>query len=317
VRFRQDESDDVREESASLAMSLAVDQCSDDRPPAAPTHPDDTSGAEPPGARLREQREQRGLTLDDLARATKISKTVLRALEATDVPHLPAAIYTRGFLKAYAREVGLPPDATADEYLRAVEPHSGQRSEDTGDRPQHVASPARAAHDDLQRVRAEKQTSVVGWLLTGAALVGLIVYVMSFSRAARQGPDARAAVVPDVAQDAAHASADHTTAVAESAAPAGGVANVALGDRVLRLELVIHAQCWVSARVDGEPVLAKLLQPGERHTLEVSDEAVLRVGEPGALSFSINGQSGRSLGRAGEPVTVRITKDNFRGFLSS
>ena len=63
-------------------------------------------------------------------------------------------------------------------------------------------------------------------------------------------------------------------------------------------------------------VVAKLLQAGERHTLEASEELVLRVGDPGALSFSINGQAGRPLGRAGEPVNVRITKDNFRDFLS-
>jgi hypothetical protein len=72
----------------------------------------------------------------------------------------------------------------------------------------------------------------------------------------------------------------------------------------------------LTANVDGTPVVAKLLQAGERHTLEASEELVLRVGDPGAVSFSINGQAGRPFGRAGEPVNVRITKDNFRDFLS-
>jgi hypothetical protein len=84
----------------------------------------------------------------------------------------------------------------------------------------------------------------------------------------------------------------------------------------LRLELQPQGPCWLTANVDGTPVVAKLLQAGERHTLEASEELVLRVGDPAALSFSINGQAGRPLGRAGQPVNVRITKDNFREFLS-
>ena len=39
--------------------------------------------------------------------------------------------------------------------------------------------------------------------------------------------------------------------------------------------------------------------------------------DPGACAFSINGRAGRALGSPGAPVTVRITKDNFRDFLSS
>ena len=64
-------------------------------------------------------------------------------------------------------------------------------------------------------------------------------------------------------------------------------------------------------------MIAKLLQAGDRYTLAVNQEALLRVGEPGALSISINGQTGRPLGARGQPVSVRITKDNFREFLIS
>jgi len=49
----------------------------------------------------------------------------------------------------------------------------------------------------------------------------------------------------------------------------------------------------------------------------VRDALVLRVGDPGACAFSINGRAGRLLTTAGTPVTVRITKDNFKEFVSS
>jgi hypothetical protein len=90
-----------------------------------------------------------------------------------------------------------------------------------------------------------------------------------------------------------------------------------MDDGPLHLEFVTKGPCWVSARVDGERVLAKLLQPGERHTLQMRDEVVLRIGEPGALSMSINGRATRPIGKPGQPLTVRITKDNFQDLLGS
>jgi len=50
--------------------------------------------------------------------------------------------------------------------------------------------------------------------------------------------------------------------------------------------------------------------------LDVRDEAVLRIGEPAAITLSIDGAAGRSLGRPGEPVTLHITRENYREFLS-
>ncbi len=57
------------------------------------------------------------------------------------------------------------------------------------------------------------------------------------------------------------------------------------------------------------------MQPGEQYTIEVHDEAVLRVGDPAAFAFSINGMEGRVLGPAGEAVTVHMTPHNYREFL--
>jgi cytoskeleton protein RodZ len=61
------------------------------------------------GAVLRDAREQRGLSLDQLAQATKIRVTVLQAIETNRGEKLPEPIFLRGFVRAYAREVGLNP----------------------------------------------------------------------------------------------------------------------------------------------------------------------------------------------------------------
>jgi hypothetical protein len=84
----------------------------------------------------------------------------------------------------------------------------------------------------------------------------------------------------------------------------------------LRLEIRLKGPCWVSAVADGERVVYRLMQPGERTLVEARRLITLRVGDAGAVAYSINGATGRPLGRHGEAVTVRITNEN-RGSLSA
>ena len=266
-----------------------------------------------PGAALRAAREARGLSIEDLARTTKIGGAVLIALEESNVDKLPATIFTRGFLKAYAKEVGLDPDETADLYLAHVAPAT--LAVDGAEARLKVASPAHrhevlAYDDDTSRFLAERQVSRLGWFVLATAVVGLSVYIWSFNWE-------RSSDTPnlDVAQQA---SGDATPASAMSSAT-GDAARAMIETPIgpLQFQLIPHGPCWLAAAADGNPSFARLLQAGEQQTIEVHDELILRVGDPGVLTFSINGIEGRPLGRAGEPVNVRITKENFREFLGS
>lgn len=58
------------------------------------------------GRFLKLRREERGLSLAELSRATKIKETLLASVESADVERLPAAVFVRGFVLAYARAVG-------------------------------------------------------------------------------------------------------------------------------------------------------------------------------------------------------------------
>src|SRR5437867_11790484 len=69
------------------------------------------------GTKLREARERRGVSLRAIAGATKISMAVLEALERNDVSRLPGGIFSRSFVRAYAVEVGLDPEATIQEFV--------------------------------------------------------------------------------------------------------------------------------------------------------------------------------------------------------
>jgi len=62
------------------------------------------------GARLRHERELRGFSLEEVARATRIPLASLERVEADRFDDLPGEVFVRGFLKSYARAIGLEPD---------------------------------------------------------------------------------------------------------------------------------------------------------------------------------------------------------------
>src|ERR1700731_2559905 len=74
------------------------------------------------GSRLRETRERKGITLRQIANATKISVSVLEALERNDISRLPGGIFGRAFVRSYAIEVGLDPAAAIQDFI-AQFPH--------------------------------------------------------------------------------------------------------------------------------------------------------------------------------------------------
>src|SRR5882672_4642351 len=73
------------------------------------------------GDSLRQARELRHLSIDDVARVTRISARTIAAMEAGRFERLPGGFYTRSMLRACAREVGLDPEQTVGAYLGEVE----------------------------------------------------------------------------------------------------------------------------------------------------------------------------------------------------
>src|SRR5881396_4345341 len=74
------------------------------------------------GTKMKRARERRGVSLRQIANATKISVAALEALERNDISRLPGGIFSRAFVRSYAIEVGLDPEATIQEFI-AQFPH--------------------------------------------------------------------------------------------------------------------------------------------------------------------------------------------------
>src|SRR5438874_13391968 len=62
------------------------------------------------GAHLRQLREARGVSLEEIARVTRVNSSYLQALETDDHPSLPVPVFTRGFIRAYCQALGEAPE---------------------------------------------------------------------------------------------------------------------------------------------------------------------------------------------------------------
>ncbi len=80
-------------------------------------------GSDISGAHLRNIRLAKGVTLDEIAAKTKVKKAYLEAIESEDRENFPAPIFIKGFLKSYARVLGLDANEICDKYMAANPPN--------------------------------------------------------------------------------------------------------------------------------------------------------------------------------------------------
>jgi cytoskeleton protein RodZ len=272
------------------------------------------------GTKLRLARERRGVTLRQIANATKISVGVLEALERNDIARLPGGIFGRAFVRSYAIEVGLDPEATIQEFV-AQFPHDSVT----------VGHPTSGRIEDNAAVESERKTAgtFLSLLAISIPIAGVVLYFGTAGRravdeapvpitveAAAPAPEPKPAVDPPAPLPGASTPAA-PAAVPAAAAPASATATPPPDSDRLTIVLSVKRPCFVSATVDGEKVVDRLLQPGERKTIEVRREMVLTAGDAAAISMTLNGADAKALGKTGEVVTARVNRANFKEFLQA
>lgn len=70
------------------------------------------------GPNLRRIRTQRGISLQQIAEATKVSEDLWAAFERNDLSRWPTGIFARAYVRQYAYAIGVDPDSTVDEFCR-------------------------------------------------------------------------------------------------------------------------------------------------------------------------------------------------------
>jgi cytoskeleton protein RodZ len=269
------------------------------------------------GGRLREARERRGMSLREIANATKISVAVLEALERNDVSRLPGGIFGRAFVRSYAVEVGLDPERTIHEFITAfpldtiVAGHPTVRQFDI----EPLALPRRGRAPALLLVAAMALTAAAVTIYFGVwRTLGSYAVLLTERFAPARAPDV--AAPPPTAPAARSEAEDSATGDAERT-PAGAAVPASAADDRLTVRVSVSRPCWISAMVDGRKAIERLLQTGEDQTIDVRREIVLTAADAGAVALRLNGALAKPLGSAGEVVTARLSLANFRDFLST
>ena len=287
------------------------------------------------GGRLRDARERRGVSLRQIANSTKISVGVLEALERNDISKLPGGIFGRAFVRSYAIEVGLDPEATIQDFITNFPKDSVIAGHPTSDR-----------IEDRVALEGDRQTAgTFLWMI--AISVPIVAGLLYFATVGRQTPSESAqtpaasapaekpavqepppasvpvpepAAAPPVDIAARPSASASGVAAASSGVPTPAAADVrpaaASGDQ-LTVVLTVKRPCWVSATVDGQRSIQRLLQPGEQQTVTVRREMVLTAGDAAAIAVQFNGADARVLGKAGQVVTARFNLANYKEYLQT
>jgi cytoskeleton protein RodZ len=238
------------------------------------------------GEQLAAARAARGLSLEELAHRTKIPVGRLRALEASAYELLPPPTFTRGYLRACAREVGLDSESLVLQYEneRPVPPK------------QPVEAPIRLDSEDEKEPRSISRNAVL--TAAGIALVAVLIWT---GRDPSPAAD-RSVAAPSVRSTRPVKDAVGTTGSASSSAPSP----ISVGLRADRL-------CWIEASADGKRVIYRLLQPGEHATIDARERVLLRVGDAGAVTLSVNGEAPKAAGARGEVRTLTFGRGDRAG----
>ncbi len=242
------------------------------------------------GSILRDARERKGVSLRAIADVTRIPVAVLEALERNDIARLPGGIFSRAFVRSYASEIGLDPEATVDEFIR----HFPADSVTVGHPPSRRA-------DDIDSFETDRRVASLGLKLVALSVpIAALVMYFGVSGWPQRGADA-GATRTGLAQT------DQTG----SAATRGTSGQV----QSLIVEVTASRGCSMSSAVDGGAPSDRALEAGGRLTFEVDRDLRLTVSDAWAVQVTINGTRTRPLGRAGEPATVHLTLDNYREYL--
>jgi cytoskeletal protein RodZ len=266
------------------------------------------------GARLKNARESRGLSLHGVSDLTKISVPLLEALERDDYSRLPGGIFSRSFVKAFATVVGLDADAAVAQFVEEHAQHERDSLATAGE-------PEVTPEDRQFLLRQQRAVRLLRWGVTIVAAVAVVALLYElwvwWPR-----PEPAVIAVPHMTETPLPPPASEQAAPppAEAAPPAAAVPPAAAKPEPPRMPMVFEftaaAACWLELTADGVVVLSRELQAGERHRVEATQELRVHAGDPGVLEWTIDGARAVALGEAGKSARATVTPDTRKKYVA-
>ncbi|HEY6352412.1 MAG TPA: RodZ domain-containing protein [Candidatus Angelobacter sp.] len=264
------------------------------------------------GDKLRREREMRGITLAEIAESTKISKRCLKALEEEQFEVLPGGVFNRGFVRAYARFLGINEEQTVADYIAA-----SNEQEPPADK-----FPLEIHEKDNNSPPLNPKRSIVPVMFALAALILVVggwTFWMKHKPSRRETSD-RHASSPATQQTSASSqpapartSSSQPAKAAESQSPDADKAGSSESqDQGGSISVVIRAKqnSWVSIVADGQVLWEGMLNANTERTIQAGKELVLKTGNAAGIEVSYNG---KPLGALGKEKEVRTITFNAAG----
>ena len=257
--------------------------------------------AEPVGSYLAALRAAKGCSLEEMARATRVSVGQLEALEAERWSDLPAPIFVKGFIRAYCQVLGETPDEALGRYRRAL-----------GEPP---GSPTRPVSRPPTKASWRASPIFISLVLLGVFGGGLLALNLVSRRlwppaVAPSPPSARveraapppAPVPVPVAEPASPPAPPASPTVEPATASARAGASMSESGGAQRLVLKAIEPTWIRVEADEGQIVEELLPAGATREWTAEKRFVLTVGNAGGIELTLNGHSIPPLGARGAVI---------------
>ncbi len=280
------------------------------------------------GAWLRRQREAREISLREIADSSRISLRYLEAFEQDRFDVLPARVFAQGFLREYAKYVGLDPDEVVNHFL------SAQQNGEPDEEAEEESRPRRARTNWLFNL------VLIAAVVATLVLTALVAFNRERSRAREEAasppPSAASALAGDeatglradevpapsplpsepvvsaTAAPAASSPAPEGQPPTPAGEPAAGAEPALVRPGVpLRVVLRFQEACWAQVDVDGSRRVQREVPAGEVLPFDARELVVMTLGNAGGVEVLVNGRrfdTGRGRGQVARDVRIDLSQ---------
>ena len=272
------------------------------------------------GETLRQERLRQNVELGQISEELKISSRMLAAIEDEKFERLPGGVFSRSFVRQYARYLGLDAEEIGRRADQMLEPVPEELRAIEAVRP--PATPLRPPATPLQLPPVDNWASVGGrrfsWRSPLPALGMVVVAILGcagvYAWWARGRHPMVAPEQPPTTSVTLRQAAGQPPAAFPAAAPIGAAAEAQPElnpNAAVRVELTAAERVWVSVRSDGRYLFSGILEPNQSRVVDANATVLLLVGNAGGVSIQLNGKPIGSVGPRGQVRNVQLTSGGF------